>query len=200
MKPDEKAGKFENAKLVLGIIGSIIPLAVFHFYSFSSPDFDREVVLDPIFFENQSGPKTRENSIFFGKQSLVYFGYLNCKSVCHGAITKFKKILNESESESLQIVLISLDPENESTDGWRNYFSETPPHRIRILRPETSEKSFRLAGLFGNRIIKNPTTFEIEHLDVMFWVNEEAKIKILFPNFSQSNMVSPELTKLASLK
>ncbi|WP_156896024.1 SCO family protein [Leptospira broomii] len=201
MKPEEKVGKLEITKLTLGIIGSIIPLIAFHIYSFSSySHFDREVVLDPIFFENQSQPKTRENSIFFGKQSFVYFGYLNCKSVCHGAVSKFKKILNESKSESLQIVLISLDPENESLDSWRNYFPDTPPRRIRILKPDTSEKSFQLASVFGNRIIRNPTTFEIEHLDVMFWVNEEAKIKSLFPNFSQSNTFSSEFKKLASLK
>ncbi|EPG76372.1 SCO1/SenC domain protein [Leptospira fainei serovar Hurstbridge str. BUT 6] len=201
MEPEGKIERFRITKLTLGIIGSVVPLVLLHLYSLSSDSYlSREAALDPIFFENRNRPKTPENSIFFGKQSLVYFGYLRCKSVCHGTISKFKKILNDSQSESLQIVLISLDPENESSDSWRNYFSDVPQRRIRILKPESSEQSFRLASLFGDRIIRNPITLEIEHLDVMFWVDEEAKIRSLFPNFSQSKMFSPEFKRLISLK
>ncbi len=182
-----------GGKIAVGVICSILPLFLLMLNPVSSlyTAVDKAVSLDPIFFETGIEKKGPENSIFFGKQNLIYFGYLNCRTVCHGTLSKIKKIASESQNQPLQIVLVSLDPKNESPDIWEKMFQEVPKGKIRIIRPESSEKSFELAKSFGNRIYKNPVTFEIEHQDILFWVNAEGRVKGIFPDFSENEKFSP---------
>lgn len=122
----------------------------------------------------------RENLI--GKENLVYFGYLNCKTVCHGSLQKLKNLV--SKQKDLRLVFISLDPEKDTEDRFEQYFSDIKSE-TKFIRLESRGRVFELARLFGIMAFSSNKSGEIDHPDSVLWVNSQGKIKGLIFEFDK---------------
>lgn len=169
-------------KLSLGGIACIFPLIYFlPNVSNGILETDRKIPSFPLTRPEENAASDIRD-ILIGQENLVYFGYLNCKSVCHGSLMKLKNIL--SKRTDLHFVFITLDPENDTQERFREYFSEVKPKSV-LIRPESMERAFELARLFGVQAFLIDREKNIDHSDSVIWVNSEGRIKGLFFEFNK---------------
>lgn len=168
-------------KLAIGGIMVIFPL--FYFLPSSSSgmmEADRSLPEFQLNDKNGKISDIRENLI--GKENLVYFGYLNCKTVCHGSLQKLKNLV--SKQKDLRLVFISLDPEKDTEDRFEQYFSDIKSE-TKFIRLESRGRVFELARLFGIMAFSSNKSGEIDHPDSVLWVNSQGKIKGLIFEFDK---------------
>lgn len=169
-------------KLAIGGIMVIFPL--FYFLPSSSSgmmEADRSLPEFQLNDKNGKISDIRENLI--GKENLVYFGYLNCKTVCHGSLQKLKNLV--SKQKDLRLVFISLDPEKDTEDRFEQYFSDIKSE-TKFIRLESRGRVFELARLFGIMAFSSNKSGEIDHPDSVLWVNSQGKIKGLIFEFDKN--------------
>ncbi|WP_244283212.1 SCO family protein [Leptospira neocaledonica] len=124
-----------------------------------------------------------------GKENLVYFGYLNCKTICHGSLHKLKNLI--SKQKDLRLVFVSLDPENDTEERFEKYFSDLKVE-TKFIRLESRGRAFELARLFGIMAFSSNESGDIDHPDSVLWVNSQARIKGLIFEFDKHWDQSPE--------
>lgn len=81
---------------------------------------------------NQRGSVFDKESLK-GKWSLLFFGFTHCPDICPTAMAAAAKMyagLEPGERENLQVVLISLDPERDTTDKLAEYVPYFNPEFI----------------------------------------------------------------------
>ncbi|TGM94474.1 SCO family protein [Leptospira licerasiae] len=169
-------------KLAIGGIMVIFPL--FYFLPSSSSgmmEADRSLPEFQLNDKNGKISDIRENLI--GKENLVYFGYLNCKTVCHGSLQKLKNLV--SQKKDLRLVFVSLDPEKDTEDRFEQYFSDIKSE-TKFIRLESRGRVFELARLFGIMAFSSNKSGEIDHPDSVLWVNSQGKIKGLIFEFDKN--------------
>jgi protein SCO1/2 len=62
--------------------------------------------------------------------TLVFFGYTNCKDICHtvmGALATALRRIEEPEREQVQVVFVSTDPERDTPEVLREYLDRFDP-------------------------------------------------------------------------
>ncbi|PJZ47513.1 SCO family protein [Leptospira saintgironsiae] len=168
-------------KLAIGGLTVIFPL--FYFLPSSSSgmmEADRNLPEFQISEENGKTIDIRETLI--GQENLVYFGYLNCKTVCHGSLRKLKNLI--SERKDLRLIFVSLDPENDTEERFRKYFSDLKSE-TKFIRLETRGRAFELARLFGIMAFSSNKSGDIDHPDSVLWVNSQGRIKGLIFEFDK---------------
>lgn len=116
-----------------------------------------------------------------GKENLVYFGYLNCKTVCHGSLQKLKNLL--SHQEDLRLVFVSLDPEKDTREKFEKYFFDSTA-KTKFIHLESKAKAFELAKSFGIIAFSSDRSIDIDHPDTVLWVNSQGRIKGLILEFN----------------
>ncbi|EQA37663.1 SCO1/SenC [Leptospira inadai serovar Lyme str. 10] len=166
------------------VAGTAIILALFYFLSVMPKrmlEVDRTVPSFPLMLAGETAA-TDIRDILIGKENLVYFGYLNCKSVCHGTLAKLKSTL--TGREDLRLVFISLDPKNDSQKRFREYFREAAKQSV-LIRMESTEQAFELARRFGIRAFPSEQSDDIDHSDSALWINSKGRIKGFFGEFNR---------------
>ncbi|PKA15413.1 SCO family protein [Leptospira haakeii] len=184
-------------KLALGGLTVIFPL--FYFLPSSSSgmmEADRSL---PEFLISEEGNKKEDiRNTLSGKENLVYFGYLNCKTVCHGSLKKLKNLI--SKQKDLRLVFVSLDPEKDTEESFEKYFSDLKIE-TKFIRLESRGRAFELARLFGIMAFSSDKSGDIDHPDSVLWVNSEGRIKGLIFEFDKHWDQNPkELIKFISDK
>jgi protein SCO1/2 len=73
---------------------------------------------------DKNGASVRDED-FEGKVMLVYFGFTSCPDVCPGDINVMSAAMNElgDEADAVTPVFISVDPERDTPETIRDYFS-----------------------------------------------------------------------------
>ena len=64
---------------------------------------------------------------FTGKWSIVFFGFSNCPDICPTTLQTLKQVKAQLQAESVwsnyQVIMISVDPETDTTERLANYLS-----------------------------------------------------------------------------
>jgi len=106
----------------------------------------------------------RTSKDFYGKYAIIYFGFANCPDICPTELKKMAKVIDILDSyfgtESIQPLMITLDPERDTIDVLSKY--------VKVFHP-------RLLGLTGTQEqIKNAAqTFRVYHTVVRKKDNKE---------------------------
>ncbi|MCR1794603.1 SCO family protein [Leptospira sp. id769339] len=184
-------------KFALGGLMVIFPL--FYFLPSTSSgiiEADRNL---PEFRIHEDDGKTEDiRKVLSGKENLVYFGYLNCKTVCHGSLKKLKNFI--SKERGLRLVFVSLDPEKDTEERFEKYFSDLKVE-TKYIRLGSRGRAFELARLFGIMAFSSDKNGDIEHPDSVLWVNSQGRIKGLIFEFDKHWDQNPnELIKFISDK
>ncbi|HJO23783.1 MAG: SCO family protein [bacterium] len=87
-------------------------------------------------------------SEFRGKVVLLFFGYTSCVDVCPATLAYLKSLVTQigPAAEDVQILLITVDPENDTPERLREYLSQFDSRFVGI--GGTREESDRIAKLF----------------------------------------------------
>ena len=115
---------------------------------------------------DQNG-KTRSIKEFAGKVVVVFFGFTQCPDVCPTSMTELagiKKSLG-ADSEKLQAVFISVDPERDTPEILKAYMVNFDPTFL-ALRPNPEQlaaiaKDFKI--YYKKVEGKSPTSYSLDH-------------------------------------
>ena len=86
--------------------------------------YDGPIELDPFSLVDENG-EGFTNADLQGQWTLVFFGYTFCPDICPltlASVRQFYSLLEESdESENVQVVMVSVDPERDTQEVLANY-------------------------------------------------------------------------------
>ena len=124
-------------------------------------DYAKDFVLP-----DQNG-QTRSIKEFAGKVVVVFFGFTQCPDVCPTSMTELagiKKSLG-ADSEKLQAVFISVDPERDTPEILKAYMGNFDPTFL-ALRPNPEQlsaiaKDFKI--YYKKVDGKSPTSYSMDH-------------------------------------
>jgi protein SCO1/2 len=97
-------------------------------YTFHGSLIDPAVAATDFTLTDQNGQPFRLSEQK-GKAALLFFGYTNCPDACPTTLTQFKKIRAQlgKDADEVQFVLITVDPERDTSDRLRDYLSGFDP-------------------------------------------------------------------------
>lgn len=91
--------------------------------------YQQGVPVPRVTFVDQSG-QPRDESLFDGRWSLVFFGYTFCPDICPTTLAEMNRIwkkLSPDAQKTLQLVFVSIDPERDTVDSLRPYLAYFNP-------------------------------------------------------------------------
>jgi len=73
-----------------------------------------------------------------GKIVLLFFGYTSCPDVCPSTLADMKRVLNilGKDSEDVQVVFVTVDPERDTVDKLKSYMALFNPNFIGLTGTE----------------------------------------------------------------
>lgn len=90
------------------------------------------VAVPAVSFVDQHG-QPRDQSLFQGRWSLVFFGYTFCPDICPTTLADMNRVwkqLNPEVRGKLQLVLVSVDPQRDSVESLQPYLKYFNPEFI----------------------------------------------------------------------
>ena len=142
----------------------------------------------------------QKNEVFNNKSleggwTVLFFGYTNCPDVCPTTIYKLAEIKNELEedlsSSSFNTVLVTLDPDRDSTDRLKEYIGYFDESMLGVTGTYENIQSFTSSlSVFYQRINKEEG-YDFNHTASIFVFNKDGS---LFATMSPANTIG-ELTQ-----
>ncbi len=157
---------------------------------------DVEVTLEVGDFTLDSVDGPRSLSEFRGKVVLLFFGYMNCPDVCPislGYVTRSLSALNQTESDRVQPIYVSLDPardDPETLAGFTRYF-----HESFIGLTGTPEQVSTVAKQYGVRYYQvelenSALGYAINHSAAIYLINPAGELQFVFPHQTPSPVMT----------
>ncbi len=142
----------------------------------------------------------QKNEVFNNKSleggwTVLFFGYTNCPDVCPTTIYKLAEIKNELKedlsSTSFNTVLVTLDPDRDSTDRLEEYIGYFDESMLGVTGTYENIQSFTSSlSVFYQRINKEEG-YDFNHTASIFVFNKDGS---LFATMSPANTIG-ELTQ-----
>ena len=142
----------------------------------------------------------QKNEVFNNKSleggwTVLFFGYTNCPDVCPTTIYKLAEIKNELKedlsSTSFNTVLVTLDPDRDSTDRLEEYIGYFDESMLGVTGTYENIQSFTSSlSVFYQRINKEEG-YDFNHTASIFVFNKDGS---LFATMSPANTID-ELTQ-----
>ena len=142
----------------------------------------------------------QKNEVFNNKSleggwTVLFFGYTNCPDVCPTTIYKLAEIKNELKedlsSTSFNTVLVTLDPDRDSTDRLEEYIGYFDESMLGVTGTYENIQSFTTSlSVFYQRINKEEG-YDFNHTASIFVFNKDGS---LFATMSPANTIG-ELTQ-----
>jgi len=119
---------------------------------------------------------------FEGKLVLLYFGFATCPDVCPTDLALIAQALRQVDSEALQPLFVTLDPQRDSPAVLREYVAAFHPAFVALTGTEAQVR--RVATSFKVFFEKVPLAgggYTIDHTAYTFLLDRRGKFVILFP-------------------
>lgn len=141
---------------------------------------------------------------FQGKWSILFFGFTNCPDVCPTTMQTLKQVKSDLSDAGVwhnyQVIMVSVDPERDTTERLANYVPYFDPEFIGISGPVESTTSFarNLGILFFKGEENTSEVYDVDHGAAIILVNPEGLYAgvITAPHIQET--ISQDLISLAS--
>ncbi len=138
-----------------------------------------------------------------GKWSILFFGFTNCPDVCPTTMQTLKQVKSKVEQAGLwhnyQVVMVSVDPERDTTERLSNYVPYFDPEFIGISGPLESTTSF--AKNVGILFFKSDETsnggYDVDHGAAIILINPQGQYAGVITAPHLEEPISDDLIALA---
>ncbi|WP_243396376.1 SCO family protein [Leptospira hartskeerlii] len=176
--------------------GVITSLIIVFFFSHSNPRMiqaEKDVPEETLILaEKQENVSLK--SVFSGKQSFLYFGFLDSSKNNLDEVKKFLDWFDKSAPGDSQFVFISLTPEKDTYKDLKDKFGKLS-EKIVLLKPASSSAALELARAFGIQAYIHPESGNMKYKTALIWVDDSPRIKGIFPEIPEK----PDSIDLPSL-
>ena len=133
---------------------------------------------------DQNGSEFNKES-FNGHWSLVFFGFTHCPDICPATLQQLvlarSRVLTAGENGFPNIVLISVDPERDTTAVMANYVSHFGNGIIGVTgRLDELRKLTSALGIYFEKSVDKSGNYRIDHSAVVIVINKSAEFHALF--------------------
>ncbi|TGK10585.1 hypothetical protein EHO58_00970 [Leptospira selangorensis] len=176
-----------------GVIASLI---IVFFFSHSDPGMiqaEKDVPEETVILTDK-----QENiplkSVFSGKQTFLYFGFLDSSKNNLDEVEIFLNWFDKSAPIDSQFVFISLTPEKDGYKDLKDRFGKLS-EKVILLKPANSSAALELARSFGVQAYIQPDSGDMKYKTALIWVDDSPKIRGIFPKIPEK----PDSIDLPSL-
>lgn len=115
-----------------------------------------------------------------GKVMVLYFGFASCPDICPAELSSLAAAMRElgSDAESIQVALVSLDPERDTPERLAQYVSAFDPRFIGLHGDEaTLEPIIRDYGVFRERreLPDSALQYTIDHSGFVYMIDKSGR-------------------------
>ncbi|MCW8398682.1 SCO family protein [Legionella sp. PATHC038] len=151
--------------------------------------------------------KPFDNKSLKGKWTLMFFGFTNCGYVCPttmAELTKMYHILEDKGVKNLpRIVMISIDPERDSSEKLRGYVTSFHPNFYGARGDEESIKSMtREMGIAYAKVVEkgvdDATNYDIQHSGALMLFNPQGELNAFFTTPHHADLLAKDYLLLVS--
>ena len=147
---------------------------------------------------DQNG-KRRMLSDFKGKYTLVFFGFTKCPAVCPTTLAKLSNVKKKlgSDSSRIQVILITVDPERDTTDVLKNYLSAFDPDFIGLRGNQ--EKTRQIAKdlhIFYQKVPMENGDYMMEHTALTYIFDSQGRVRLAASDQMTADQVAEDIKTL----
>jgi protein SCO1/2 len=138
-----------------------------------------------------------------GKPVLVFFGFTNCPDVCPTTLTQLSMAVKKlgPQSNDVQILLVSVDPERDTPEVMKNYTAAFGPWLLGLTGEEgvleALRKSYGVYAAMESSDSKG--TYNVMHSTAVFAFDSEGHVRLLISDVNNVDAVASDLRQLIDL-
>jgi protein SCO1/2 len=176
-------------QLLIGVMIGVILIAGFYFfaqpYSYQGSLIDPPLPAADFSLEKADGATFRLSE-HQDKVVLLYFGYTACPDVCPTTLydlAKMKRLMGEESAAKIEVVMITVDPERDTTEYLNIYVTSFDPRFIGLSGEEEALGAiWQDYGVY--REVKEETGatgYLVDHTARVYVVDPNGNLRITFP-------------------
>ena len=137
---------------------------------------------------------------FRGKVIVLFFGYTNCPDICPSIMAKLAGAVKNlgKDSNHVQVLFISVDPEHDTPALLKQYVSTFDPNFLGLLGDlETTKniaKEFKIA--FQKQTEINQDSYVMEHSAVTYILDQKGKLRLYVNTNTNVDIISHDILEL----
>ena len=115
-----------------------------------------------------------------GHWTVIFVGFTHCPDICPNTMGLLKSVHGKlaADGQSLQVVLLSVDPERDTPDALKQYVTYFDPSFVGATGPTTELD--KLGAAMGFVYMKSPgatpETYNIDHSSALILVNPQGQV------------------------
>ena len=151
--------------------------------------------------------KSFDNTSLQGHWTIVFFGFTNCGYLCPttmAELAKMYRILEEKKIKNLpQIVMISIDPERDTSDKLNRYVTAFQPSFYgargdeRFIKSMTREMGIAYAKVANQNDI-DPQNYDIQHSGALMLFNPQGELNAFFTTPHHADLLAKDYMLLVA--
>lgn len=138
-------------------------------------EYGRELALR----DHNGKPRTLQD--FRGKAVVLFFGFTHCPDVCPTTLAEVAQALKElgADAERVQVLLVTVDPERDTSDALRTYVTAFDPRFIGlrgdVAQTQAVAKEFKI--YYEKR--KAGDTYTVDHSGQLYVLDTKGRLRLL---------------------
>jgi protein SCO1/2 len=138
-----------------------------------------------------------------GKPVLLFFGFTNCPDVCPTTLTQLSVAVKKlgPQSDDVQILLVSVDPERDTPEVMKNYTAAFGPWLLGLTGEEDVLEALRKSyGVYAAMESSDSKgTYNVMHSTAVFAFDSEGHVRLLISDVNNADAVASDLRQLIDL-
>ncbi|XP_055812636.1 protein SCO1 homolog 1, mitochondrial [Solanum dulcamara] len=162
------------------------------------PSVGKAAIGGPFSLIDHNGKPVTEKD-FFGKWTVVYFGFTHCPDICPDELQKLAAAVDKiKETSGIQIVpiFISVDPERDTVEQVGEYVKEFHPNLIGLTgSPEEIKKTARAYRVYYMKTEEEGSDYLVDHSIVMYLMDPKMEFVKFFGKNNDVDMLADGIIK-----
>jgi protein SCO1/2 len=168
--------------------GLLFGLAILASLSFSRPHQFGGSLIDPPAASPEIALAGTDGHTFHlidyaGQVVLLFFGYTNCPDVCPATLADFQAIKSQLGDKANQVtfVLVTVDPENDTTERMREYLANFDSGFIGLTGSRAElEPVWSAYGVYQAKVDAESTPEELEHSSRIYAIDPQGRLRLTY--------------------
>lgn len=168
---------------------------------FNNTDVTGSALVAPFELKDLSGA-TRTMESYQGKVVAMFFGYTNCPDVCPITLQQLAAVKQDlgDDSDKLQVLFVSVDPERDTPELLREYVPQFDPS-FDALTGSIEELTPLLKGLrvYHAKVDSdNPQSYLMDHSSSIYVFDPNGNVRLLVRHNSDTAPLAQDIKTLLS--
>lgn len=151
-----------------------------------------------------TGPQEKLISLtdFRGKVVLLFFGYTSCTDVCPSTLQKLHdtmKLLG-THTDGVQVIMISVDPEKDTSKRINGYLSMFDPSFIGLTGnlEEITKAASQYGVYFEKRSYNEKGDYLVDHTATVMLIDPNGFLRVIYPFNAKADAIADDIIYILS--